>query len=65
VQAGSVKTLAFIVMMFFFTSNLSRGFLPVYFKEAGLSTAQMVEILLFTFVVIGGLPIALLKIPEL
>jgi MFS family permease len=54
--------LVFVVIIFFFTSNLSGSFLPVYYKEEmGLTIAEIVEILLFTFIVIGLLPLLLLK----
>jgi len=61
VQISSLKTLAFVVSIFFFTSNLSGMFLPVYFRDIGLGIAEIVEILLFTFIVIGLLPLILLK----
>lgn len=60
-QTISIKALVFVVSLFFFTSNLSGSFLPIYFKDAGLSIAQIIEILLVTFLVIGFLPVALLK----
>jgi len=63
VQTISLKTLAFVVSIFFFTSNLSGSFLPVYYTEGiGLSIAEIIEILLFTFIVIGLLPLILLKL---
>jgi len=52
VQTNSVKTLALVVGLFFFTSNLSGSFLPIYFKEAGLSISEIAEVLLFTFILI-------------
>jgi MFS family permease len=61
VQIGSVKTLAFVVGLFFFTSNLSGSFLPIYYKELGLSIWEMAVILLFTFIIIGLLPLILLR----
>jgi len=61
VQTNSVKTLALVVGLFFFTSNLSGSFLPIYFKEAGLSISEIAEVLLFTFILIGLLPIILLQ----
>ena len=61
-QTSQVKTLALVVSLFFFTSNLSGSFLPIYFKDLGLRVAEIVEILLFTFVMIGLLPVALLRI---
>ena len=61
-QAVSLKTLVFVVIIFFFASNLSGSFLPVYYKEdIRLTMAEIVEILLFTFIVIGLLPLLLLK----
>lgn len=62
VRISPAKTLAVAVGLFFFTSNLTGSFLPIYFKEQGLELAQIVEILLFTFLVIGLLPLTLLKI---
>jgi MFS family permease len=60
--ANSTETLAIVVSIFFFASNLSGVFLPVYFRESGLTLLQIVEVLLFTFLVIGLLPITLVKI---
>lgn len=59
-QTGSIKTLALVVGLFFFTSNLSSSFLPIYFREAGMSIPEIEEILSFTFILIGLLPVALL-----
>jgi MFS family permease len=61
VQTISIKALAFVVSLFFFTSNLSGSFLPIYFKDAGLSIVQIIQILFVTFIVIGFLPVVLLK----
>lgn len=61
-RTDSLKTLAVVVSIFFFTSNLSGMFLPIYFRDLGLSTAEIIEILFFTFVVIGLLPLVLLKV---
>jgi len=62
VQKDSLKTLAVVTSLFFFTSSLSGSFLPVYYhEELGLSIAEIVEILLFTFPLIGLLPLILLK----
>jgi hypothetical protein len=63
-QIGSLKTLAVVVSLFFFTSNLSGMFLPVYFKDLGLGVAEIVEILFFTFLVIGLLPLILLNLAK-
>jgi MFS family permease len=56
-----LKTLAIVVSIFFFTSNLSGSFLTIYFKDLGLGLVEIAEILLFTFLVIGILPLVLLK----
>lgn len=62
-QTVSLKTLAFVVSIFFFTSNLSGSFLPVYYREEmGLTVGEIVELLLFTFIVIGILPLTLLRL---
>jgi MFS family permease len=62
VQTSSPKTLAILVSIFFFTNNLSGTFLTVYYKqELGLSIAEIAAILLFTFPLIGLLPILLLR----
>lgn len=57
-----MKILVIVVGLFFFTSNLSGSFLPIYFKNLGLTVAEIIEILLFTFIIIGLLPLALLRI---
>jgi MFS family permease len=63
VQTISLKTLTIIVVIFFFTSNLSGIFLPVYYtEEMQLSIAEIVEILVFTFIVVGLLPLITLKL---
>jgi len=62
VEANSLKALALVVALFFFTSNLSGVFLPIYFSNEGLSLVEIILILLFTFIVIGLLPLALIKI---
>jgi MFS family permease len=49
------------VAIFFFTTNLSGTFLPVYLRESGLSVTEIVVVLFFTFLVIGLLPITLLR----
>lgn len=61
VQAGPARTLAVAVGLFFFTSNLTGSFLPIYFRELGLGLAQIIEIQLFTFLAVGLLPLVLLK----
>ncbi|MBS7632627.1 hypothetical protein KEJ15_03255 [Candidatus Bathyarchaeota archaeon] len=61
-QTSSPKTLAVLVSIFFFTSNLSGTFLTVYYRqELGLSIGEIAVILLFTFPLIGLLPLLLLR----
>lgn len=50
---SSIKFLVVAVGIFFFASSLYSVFLPIYFKEAGLSLAEIFMVLLFTFLVIG------------
>lgn len=57
VQSNSLKALIIVATLFFFTSNLSGSFLPIYFGDVGLN----VEIMLFTFLVVGLLPFVLFK----
>jgi len=59
---NSIRTLSLVVTLFFFTSNLSGVFLPIYYKESGLTLLEIVEVLFFTFLVIGLLPVTLMKI---
>jgi MFS family permease len=61
VSNDSIKTLIIVVALFFFTSNLYGSFLPIYFREMGLSLAEIIAILLVTFLVLGFLPMFLLK----
>ncbi|MEM3458451.1 MAG: MFS transporter [Candidatus Bathyarchaeia archaeon] len=61
-QTNSLKILALTVGIFFFTNNLSTSFLPVYYMETGLSVTEITQLLLSTFIVIGLLPITLLKL---
>jgi len=51
-----------MVVLFFFTNNLSGSFLPIYFRDQGLSVTEIVTILLFTFIVLGFVPVAFLKL---
>ena len=61
-QTGSVMALAIVACVFFFTNSLSGSFLTVYYnKELGLSVPEIIEILLFTFPLIGLLPLILLR----
>lgn len=62
-QTASLKTLALVVTVFFFTSNLTGSFLPVYFtEEMGLTMGEIIEIMLLAFLMIGVLPLILLKL---
>jgi hypothetical protein len=62
VRSDSLKALVTVASLFFFTSYLSGSFLPIYFRDLKLSVAEIVEILLFTFLVLGFLPVVLLKV---
>jgi len=61
VQNNATKTLAAVVILFFLTSNLTGSFLPIYYKDQGLGVPEICGLLLFTFLILGLLPIALLK----
>ncbi|MEM2995078.1 MAG: MFS transporter [Candidatus Bathyarchaeia archaeon] len=61
-QTAQLKTLTIVSIIYFFTSNLSGMFLPIYFKESGLSLTQIVQIMSLMFVVVGLLPVVLLKL---
>jgi MFS family permease len=63
-HADSTKVLAVTVIIFFFTSSLSSTFLPIYLKDSGLSLPEIIVVMLFTFIVIGLLPPALLKVTK-
>ena len=59
---NSIRILSLVVTIFFFTSNLSGVFLPIYYKKSGLTLLEIVEVLFFTFLVIGLLPVTLMRI---
>jgi MFS family permease len=61
VQENSTRTLIAVVVLFFFTSNLTGSFLPIYYKDEGLSVPEICALLFFTFLPLGLLPAALLK----
>ncbi|MEM3011346.1 MAG: MFS transporter [Candidatus Bathyarchaeia archaeon] len=61
-ESYSTKILAVTAALFFFTSNMSLTFLPIYFKESGMPIPEIIVILLFTFLVIGLLPRLLVEI---
>lgn len=58
----STKILAVTVAIFFFTNSLSGAFLPIYLKDSGLSILEIIVVLFFTFLVIGLLPIVLMRV---
>ena len=60
-QNKSIRTLVAVVVLFFFTNNLTGSFLPIYFRDQGLSMAQICAIMLLTFIILGFLPIMLLR----
>ena len=60
-QSNSIKTLVAVVALFFFTNSLTGSFLPIYFRDQGLNLAQICAIMLLTFIILGFLPVALLK----
>lgn len=60
-QAPAFKNLGIAASIFFFASNLTSMFLPVYFITLGLSIYDIAIVLLTTFLIIGFLPIILLK----
>lgn len=60
-QTGDFKNLSVASSIYFFSSNLTSMFLPVYYVTLGLSISQITALLLATFVIIGLLPITLLR----
>jgi MFS family permease len=60
-QSESLKTLAVFTSIFFFTSSLSGTFITIYFREMGLSVPEISLILIIAFIIIGLLPLTLLK----
>ena len=60
-QSNSIKTLVAVVVLFFFTNSLTGSFLPIYFRDQGLNLAQICAIMLLTFLLLGFLPVTLLK----
>ena len=54
--------LTIAISIFFFTVNLSGSFLPVYYQETGMGLQGIVQLFFFTFVVIGLLPLFLLRV---
>lgn len=60
-QKGDFKNLAFASAIFFFSNHLTSMFLPVYYLSLGLSIEGIVKLLAAAFLIIGLLPITLLK----
>lgn len=60
-KAGSFKNLAVVVSIYFLTVNFTEMFLSIFFIESGMKVADVVTILLITFLVIGLMPLALLR----
>ena len=50
-----------VVVLFFFANNLTGSFLPIYFRDQGLSLIEICATMLLTFSVLGVLPVTLLK----
>ncbi|MEM4713912.1 MAG: hypothetical protein QXQ61_05135, partial [Candidatus Bathyarchaeia archaeon] len=61
VQIKDFKNLGVASCIYFFSSNMISMFLPVYYVTFGLSISQIAVLLLFTFMIIGLLPITLLR----
>jgi MFS family permease len=61
VQTGEFKALIVAASIYFFASNLTGMFLPVYYVSIGLNIINIATLLLLTFVIIGILPIILLR----
>jgi MFS family permease len=61
VQTGEFKALIVAVSIYFFASNLTGTFLPVYYISIGLNIINIATLLLLTFAIIGILPIILLR----
>ncbi|MEM3617814.1 MAG: MFS transporter [Candidatus Bathyarchaeia archaeon] len=61
VQISDVKNLGVASCIYFFSSNMTSMFLPVYYVTLELSVSQIAVLLLVTFMIIGFLPIALLR----
>lgn len=59
---SSTKFLGITVAVFFFTNSLTGTFLPIYFNRDLMMSIQQIEVILFvTFLVMGLLPLVLLK----
>ncbi len=60
-RSDSINTLVIVVVLFFFANNLTGSFLPIYFRDQGLDLAEICATMLLTFVILGFLPVTLLK----
>jgi MFS family permease len=60
-QTGEFKALIVAASIYFFASNLTGMFLPAYYISIGLSIIDIATLLLLTFLIIGILPIILLR----
>ncbi|MBX5321158.1 MAG: MFS transporter [Candidatus Bathyarchaeota archaeon] len=60
-QTSDFKNLGVASSIYFFSSNLTSMFLPVYYLELGLGISDIALLLLITFAIIGLLPITLLR----
>ncbi|MEM0007821.1 MAG: MFS transporter [Candidatus Bathyarchaeia archaeon] len=58
---GDFENLGVASFIYFFSSNMTSMFLPVYYVTLGLSIIQIAVLLLVTFTIIGLLPITLLR----
>ncbi|MEM2355942.1 MAG: hypothetical protein QXO00_06465, partial [Candidatus Bathyarchaeia archaeon] len=60
-QRNDFQKLVVASAIFFFSNYLTSMFLPVYYLNLGLSIGDIVKLLATTFLIIGLLPITLLK----
>ncbi|MEM3577174.1 MAG: MFS transporter [Candidatus Bathyarchaeia archaeon] len=63
-QTRTFKTLTIVASIFFFTNYLTGMFLPIYYVELGLSIIEIVTLLLITFLIVGLLPMLILKLTK-
>jgi len=60
-KKSDFKHLGVASSIYFFSNNLTSMFLPVYYLGLGLSMSDVVLLLLATFMIIGLLPVTLLR----
>ena len=60
-QLKSLTILAVFTSVFFLASNLSGTFIVIYFRDMGLNVPEITLILFIAFLIIGLLPLALLR----